>query len=201
MFDINGQQRYWVQSGQLQRSGTLGAEYIGDVLAGQSAFWVGPKFGFGFYQAGHLNVAFVFDARHRGINDTVQLPPVRGRILDADCAFTPERCWFLRSVHTGQRIVNHCTVLNAAGVVEASCEAVAGDGSWLTHVYGKCAAGDFLFAATDDGIARVQAVNGTIAVTREFPDTEPFVNAGCKLLVSPQGLIVATEKEISILRM
>jgi hypothetical protein len=201
MFDVNGQQRYWLQGGQLLRSDTLGPEYVGDVLSGQTVIWAGPAFGFGYYQAGHLSVAFVFDAKHRGIKDTVQLPKLRGRIVDADCVFTRERCWFMRSVLEGQRTVNHCTVLNAAGEVEGSCEAVAGDGSWLSHVHGKCASGNVLFAATDEGIVRVQIDNGTIAVTREFPDTEPFVDSNSKLLMSPQGMLVASEKEISILKM
>ena len=60
MLDCNQQRRYWLQNGQLLKEGKLGAEYIGDVLANQTQFWVGNNFGFGFYSAGNLKVAFVF---------------------------------------------------------------------------------------------------------------------------------------------
>src|SRR5262249_8796405 len=69
--------RNWVRGGRLYREGEL----VGDVLAGQTLFWVGSRFGFGFYRAGSLSVVFVFDAERPGIKDTVKLPPLRGQLV------------------------------------------------------------------------------------------------------------------------
>jgi len=51
MFDANHLGKYWLKGGRLMRDGKLGEEYIGDVLQGQTLFWVGETFGFGFSQA------------------------------------------------------------------------------------------------------------------------------------------------------
>ena len=50
------------RAGQLLRDSLLGPERIGDVLSGQTQFWVGERFGLGFYRAGSVSVAFVFGA-------------------------------------------------------------------------------------------------------------------------------------------
>ena len=47
-------------------------EAIGEVLEGQTRFWVGPAFGLGFYRAGAFSVAFTFDAMKSGINDSLE---------------------------------------------------------------------------------------------------------------------------------
>src|SRR5205814_6615372 len=93
-FDVNDRGRYWISQGRLLRDGRLGPELIGEVLAGQTLFWVGPTFGFGFYRAGQLHVAFVFDALRRGIKDTVKLPPLPGQLIAAECCFSADHCWF-----------------------------------------------------------------------------------------------------------
>ena len=90
--------------------------------------------------------------------------------------------------------------VKASGEVLATAEATAGDGSWLGSLRGKTAAGAWLFAATDDGIVRLEADAGKIVETKSFPDTEPFVNAGCHLFVGPQGLYVVTPREIRLLK-
>ena len=88
----NSFSRYWIDQGQLLRDGKLGNEYIGDILEGQTQFWVGEKFGFGFYRAGSLSVAFTFDAKRSGIGDRVQIPPIRGELIDANCVFSDRLC-------------------------------------------------------------------------------------------------------------
>ena len=199
-FDVNEYGRYWTYSGQLLRDGNLGAEYIGDVLAGQTHFWVGNNFGFGFYRAGNLNVAFVFDTNRRGINDTVKIPFSPGQLIDATCTFADERCWFFWATQEAGRIINRCTIIRSNGTIEATAEAERGDNSWLASLGGKCAAGKFLLAATDDGVVRVELQNGQIVKTKEFPDTEPFVNASSQLLASEQGLYVINQRQINLLK-
>lgn len=200
-FDANGAHAYWAEGGRLLRDGTIGTERIGDVLRGQTAIWVGPSFGFGFYRAGNLSVAFVFDAERRGINDSVALPPIRGQLVDATCAFSADRCWFFTTTQDRGKTMHHVCVVKQDGSIEATAEAQAGDGSWLGTIRGKAAAKHFLLAPTDDGVVRVEPDgSGGLAVTKSFPDTEPFVDAGCALHIGSRGLYVVSKREITVLR-
>ncbi|MCL1470217.1 hypothetical protein [Argonema antarcticum] len=199
-FDVNETNHYWTYSGQLLRNGQLGSEYIGDVLAEQTRFWVGSHFGFGFYRAGNLNVAFVFDANKRGINDTVKIPSFTGQLIDANCTCTADRCWFFISTQEQGQTINHVYIIRSDGSIEGTAAAKAGDNSWLSTLHGKFAAGNFLLAATDDGIVRVASQNGQIIQTKEFPDTEPFVDANSHLFASQQGLYVVKSQQILMLK-
>lgn len=200
-FDANSAHAYWAEGGRLYRDGTIGPERIGDVLRGQTLIWVGPTFGFGLYRAGNLSVAFVFDAERRGINDAVAIPPIRGQLVDATCAFSDHRCWFFTATQDRGKTVHRATVIKPDGSIEATAEAEAGDGSWLGTIRGKAAAGNFLLAPTDDGVVRVEPDgSGGLAVTKSFPDTEPFVDAGCALHVGRRGLYVVSKREITVLK-
>ena len=53
---------------------------------------------------------------------------------------------------------------------------------------GACAAGPHLFVPTDDGVARIEIVQGTIAQTRTFAETAPLIAAGDRLALHPTGL-------------
>lgn len=200
VFDANEDNAFWVQNGQLYRTDTLGPKYIGDVLRGQTLVWAGPSFGFGLYRAGQMEVAFVFDAAARGINDTVQLPKLNGHLVDATCVFGKDLCWFMTATHAGGVTTNRCVVLDRNGLVRAHASAPDGDASWLGTIRGAAAVGDSLFAATDDGIVRVRLDGATIAVTQSFPDTEPFVQAGSQLLAGKAGLYVVGRNDITLLQ-
>jgi hypothetical protein len=200
-FDTNGTARYWASGGVLYRDGTLGPEILGNVLQDQTLFWVGPTFGFGFYRAGTLSVAFVFDAEHPGINDTVPFPRLSGQILEARAAFTKERCYFQLSAQEGPHQVHRGLVIDRAGRILARAEAKAGDGSWLSHLTGALPVGNFLLVPTDDGVVRVEQEGKELRVAREFPDTEPFVDAGSRLLPGPGGLYVVGDREIALLKL
>ena len=201
IFDVNAQHLYWAHNGQLWHDGALGPQYIGDVLANQTRFWCGPKFGFGFYRAGNLNVAFVFDAEKQGINDNVTMPPLSGQLLDAICVFSTDRCWLFLSVQEKSQLLNRCFVFRADGNLEASATALQGDGSWLGGpLSGKCASGNFLLSPTDEGIVRVEVDGSQLRVTKTFPDTEPFVQCSSQLFAGPDGLYVAGPQEITVLK-
>jgi hypothetical protein len=201
LFATSERHVYWVEGGRLLREGRLGPERIGDVLPGQTLFWVGPEFGFGFYRAGDLHVSFVFEAEGRGLNDGVRVPPLRGQLVDAACVFGKNRCWLLTTTRDAGRTLNRCVAVRRDGTIDAAAEAEAADGSWLSEIHGTCAAGGFLLAATDDGIVRVEVEGGRIVKTREFPDTEPFVDAGCRLLAGKDGLYVVDRQEVRLLRL
>jgi hypothetical protein len=207
-FASNGRHRYWTASGRLFRDASsaiggssIDGEGIGDVLAGQTRIWAGPTFGLGLYRASNLSVAFTFDCERRGINDTLRLPPLQGQLVDAACALDERRAWLLLALHHGGRISHLCLTYSRAGVLEATAEATAGDGSWLGTLRGKCATQGMLLAATDAGIARIEVRDGALQKTREFPDTEPFVDAACQLLVGKDGVYVVGRSEITALKM
>lgn len=201
VFDANENSKFWVDAGRLLTDGQFGgSEFIGDVLENQTLFWAGPKFGFGFYRAGELSMAFVFDTKNKGINDNVKLPRIKGQLVDSICVFTKYYCWFFITTQFGGKTINRCCVIRENGIVEAVAEAEEGDGSWLSNIRGKCAAGDFLLAATDNGIVKVSMKGGSIVKTGEFPDTEPFVDSGCYLYPGDGGIYVRRGRDIQFLQ-
>ena len=205
-FASNGRHRYWTSAGRLLRDApaTLGGasvEGIGDVLSGQTRIWAGPTFGLGLYRASNLSVAFTFDSERRGINDSLRLPPLPGQLVDALCALDERRAWLLLALHHGGRAIHLCLAYSRTGALEATAEATAGDGTWLGTLRGKCATQGMLLAPTDAGIARIEVRDGALQKTREFPDTEPFVDAASQLLVGKDGVYVVGRSEITALKM
>ena len=198
-YDCNEKHIYWLRNGQLLRNTDLGEFYIGDVLHNRTRFWVGPKFGFGFYQAGAIDVAFLFDAEAVGINDTVKLPRVSGQLIDATCVFSKTHCWFFLTSQESGKTMNHCFCITSGGKVVGSTSAVAGDGSWLGTIAGKCAVDTFLLAPTDDGIVRVDPSGVSLSVTKEFPDTEPFVDSSHYLFPGKGGIYAVGRKDVVLL--
>jgi H/ACA ribonucleoprotein complex subunit 3 len=214
LFDSTSSKFYWIHQGQLHHtphslSPTPYPSYIGDVLPEQTYFWVGSHFGFGFYRAGNLSVAFVFDGHRSGINDRVPLPTWQGQLIDATCAFSSDRAWlFLTTQEQGHRHYR-CVVIQADGTVLAHTHAIEGDDHWLailgngrspTPTCPYCAVNNFMLAATDDGILRIEQQNGQLLHTKTFPDTEPFVNSQAQLLPAPNGLYVVHPQQIYQIR-
>jgi len=195
-FACNAAHLYWAQAGELLRDGRLGPEPIGQVLAGQTRLWVGPTFGVGLYQAGALSVGFTFDAEKRGVKDTLDLRVIRGHLLGAECVFAAERAWLFLAVHVDGRTTHHAFVISRQGEVLASAEAAPAEGGWLGTLTGKCAVGELLLAATDEGLVRVEVQGGALVQTKVFPDTEPFVDSGSALLSARQGLCVVGPRNI-----
>jgi tRNA A-37 threonylcarbamoyl transferase component Bud32 len=207
MFDATESSRFWIHRGRLLRDARKPAfpddiEEVGQVLEDQTLFWVGASFGIGFYRADKLCVAFTFRTDAPGLNDSVKIPSIRGQLIDATCCFSKDRAWLTTSAQDAGVIKNQTVCISSKGEILGTAEATAGDGSWLSALRGKTAAGSWLFAATDDGIVRLEAdaASKKIVVTKEFPDTEPFVDASAHLFVGPQGLYVVSSREIRLLK-
>ena len=192
----NSFSRYWIDRGQLLRDGKLGNEYIGDILEGQTQFWIGENFGFGFYRAGSLSVAFTFDAKRSRICDRVQIPPIQGELINANCVFSNDICWFFTATQEQGKIIHRVSVLRESGELISTLAGQKGDIAWLTNLHGGSAIANWLFVPTDEGIARVEALNGQIMVTKTFPETEPYVDSGCSLIVGSQGIYVIHAQKI-----
>jgi hypothetical protein len=201
----DGEHVAWAGNGrQLCRSGSalagaatvadLGPTDLGAVLRGQTRLWLGDALGFGFYRAGALAVGFLFHPGRRGLNDRVELPAMRGRIEQVSCAPSSDRVWLFWREHRQGKEIARCALIAASGALLATAEAEAGSGAgsseddaWLLAGAGATALGPYLFAPTDAGIVRVEAQGNALRPTRSFPDTEPFVSAGDRLIAAPAG--------------
>jgi hypothetical protein len=184
-----GSDPVWLDGGALMRKTPFGSERIGAVLAGQTRVWAGDSMGIGFYRAGGYAAGFVFKPDRGGIDDRVALPKIRGRLLDAHAVIAGDRAWLFLMTEQGTT----CVVVDAQARVLAAETLV--DATWLAGVGGACAAGNFLFVPTDDGVARIEVVQGAITATRVFAETAPLVGAADRLVLSPGGLDVIRRRD------
>ncbi len=197
IFGANARHHYLSAGGSLVRSDLYGDKTLGAVLAGQTRFWVGERFGFGFYRAGRLEVSFTFDARRPGLADGVQRLALRGALLDAHCVVGADVAWlFLREEVAGQR-ATRCLLIDRSGAVIAARAGATDPSAFLEAGRSACAVGRFLFVATDEGLVRVERDGDALRVTRTYPDTEPFVDAACRLVVCPDGMYVVATHHIT----
>jgi H/ACA ribonucleoprotein complex subunit 3 len=162
--------------------------------------WVGPTFGFGFYRASAINVAFTFSATRAGINDMVKIPKISGQLIDATCVFTDKLCWFFSSSQESGRTINRCSMIRADGTVEAFAEAEASDNSWLTSIRGCAAIGKVLLVPTDKGVLQIKVDQGKLMIAKKYPDTEPFVSSETRLFAAADGLYAVGVQEITKLK-
>jgi hypothetical protein len=183
----------WLDGGALWREGRLGPQRIGDVLARQTRAWASSRFGVGFYRAGGYAVGFVFRPDRGVLDDRVALPALRGQLVDAHAVVGDDRAWlFLELVDQG-RIATTCVVIGAdASVIAAE---VLADARWTSGIAGACAAGPHLFVPTDEGIARIEVVQGALAQTRTFAETAPLVGSGDRLALAPNAIDVARRRD------
>lgn len=148
----------WITGDALLRRTRAGAVRIGSVLAGQTRMWVGARLGVGFYRAGGYAVGFVFRPDRGGLDDRLALPKLRGQLVDAHATLAEDRAWlWLVQSHAG-RLATTCVVIGSDAQVLA-VETLS-DAPWVAGIGGACATGAQLFVPTDDGIARVELVNG-----------------------------------------
>jgi len=180
----------WLDGAALFRATRLGPERIGGVLAGLTRAWAssrpGVGFGVGFYRAGGYAVGFVFRPERGVLDDRVALPRIRGQLVAAHATIGDDRAWLWLTSADAGRLTTTCVVIGADASVLAA-EPLA-DAPWLAGITGACAAGPHLFVPTDDGVARIELVQGVIAQTRTFAETAPLVAAGDRLALHPTGL-------------
>lgn len=196
----NARHRYWIDGGLLLRDSRLGTETIGAVLGGQTRIWTGQQFGFGFYRASEMTVAFVFDGEARGIRDDVALPRLNGQLIDAEAVFTGERCWLFTATQESGHVRHRCTVIRRDGRVEATLEVSPSDDHWLARLHGNAAAGDFLLVATDEGLVRVGIDGGSLQVTATFPGTAELVDSSTRLFATADGVYAVGRDRVRMLK-
>lgn len=179
----------WIAGGALMRHTAFGPERIGDVLAGQTRAWLGARLGIGFYRAGGLTVGFLFRPDRRGLDDRVELPPIRGVLVRASATIADARAWLATTTAYAGKLTTTVVAIDADGSIAGTH---TGDGDdWLAGIAGACAVGSALFVPTDDGIARIEVdTRGSLHVARTFPDTRAAVAAGDSLHLGPGALDV-----------
>lgn len=202
IFDANESSKYWVdKTGNLKKDTAFGPEIVGNVLEGETYFWVGSDFGFGFYRAGNISTGFIFDAHKKGLLDNINLS-IKGQIVDAWTYFGHDCCWFFITVSLSGKLINKCYLIDKSGKILSSEECNKNTVSWLAgSIRGKAAVGNFLFAPTDDGIIRLELSNAKITITKEFPDTAPFVNSESALYIGKSEIYVVKRNEILSLKL
>lgn len=197
---VREERRFWIEGSTLLRDGELGPEAVGSVLAGQTRVWGGPKFGFGYYRAGELTVAFVFDAQRRGIREVVGLAPIRGAVIGVNATISESRCWFFLATVEEGRIRHRCTVLRADGSIEATLTIEPDGEHWLSRIDGHAAAGQSLLVATDEGVARIEVRGSALVLAATFLESREFVDGATRLVVASDGLYADDGRRILRLR-
>jgi hypothetical protein len=183
----------WIDQGALWRTTRFGPERIGGVLATQTRAWVGAKLGVGFYRAGGYAVGFVFRPDRGALDDRVALPKLRGQLVDAHATLGDDRAWLWLTTVDGGRLVTTCVVIGADAQVIATTPLA--DMAWTTGIPGACAAGPHLFVPTDEGLARIEIVQGAITQTRVFVETAALIGAGDRLALSPGGIDASRRRD------
>jgi hypothetical protein len=201
VFDSNSKKKFWVSGKNLYKDGALGPEIVGQILNGQTIFWVGEKLGFGFYRAGNMNVGFVFDTSLHAISDSIDFPVIPGQLVDATTYISDKFIWFFASFITNGQKTNRCIVYDKNGNLIASKEDISGDGSWLSSIRGKTVFSNFLLSATDDGIIQLKVENSQIVIKNSYPDTSSYVESGSNIAITNDGVYVIDNKEITLLRL
>ncbi len=185
-----------IDGSALLRATPLGPERIGSVLPGQTRVWVGDKLGVGFYRAGGYAAGFVFRPDRGGLDDRVQMPRLRGQLVDACAAIADDRAWLFITLADAGRIATTAIVIDAQARVLASCVLEPEGLPWVAGVAGACAAGPYLFVPTDDGIVRVEVDAGAIVQTRVFAETASLVCAADRLSLTDGGLLVQRARDV-----
>ena len=198
--DANDHQIYWVENGNIYKANPLGLQYspinIGQAIVDNTLLWTGDKFGFGVYKAGNILQGFMFDDVSSIINDNVNLPFIKGQVIDAKTYISDNLAWFMIASKDQSQYINHCIVIDKHGKILTHITDEQENKSWLSHIKGKSAFGNYLFCPTDDGIMRIGIDPSGNLETKVFVDTENYVNEQSSLLVSPMGIYVIKRNKI-----
>jgi hypothetical protein len=188
-YEVTRTSPIWIDAGALWRRGKLDRERIGNVLATQTRAWVGSKLGVGFYRAGGYAVGFVFRPDRGQLDDRVVLPKLRGKLVDAHAVIGDERVWLFLTFE------RHTTVVVVGADASTIATDTLADSPWIAGVGGACAVGPHLFVPTDNGVVRIEVVQGAVVQTRVFAETAPLVGAADRLAISSGGIDVIRRRD------
>lgn len=196
---------HYVQEGIIYESESLAPTVVGRAVSGRTTVWSGEHLAFGFYRFGTILSGFVHEVGSgKRMSELVDAPKIRGHLIKVACALGREHVWFFWTAQDSGRRYHAAACFGKTGRCIASVEAddgATGDLSWLgVGIGGKCAVGDKLLAATDDGLVQVVVNGGQMSVARAFPDTEPFVDAADRIFPGDGGIYVVGGSKITHLK-
>lgn len=172
------------------------ATRVGPVLPGQTWLRVGERLGCGFYRAGLLTIAFVFDTARPGLLP-VSLPPIEGHLVDAAATFDDQHVLLGLASEPGGRRKHALYLLDAHGRLLGQRSGAPDDAPFLASVRGKALAGGRVLSSTDEGLLTLAVASGQLVAGRLFSDTRPFVGAETELFAGSGGSVYAlTPREI-----
>lgn len=211
-FACDGQRTYWLQGGSLRASASSpGGQpvVLGQVLRRQTRIWLGREWSFGMYRAGGLTVGFSYRPSARGINDRLTMPRLRGPARDIHAVVGDDRVWLSWSEQSASQRVFRCACILANGQLLCTVSlpedaSQAGSGrlaQWLPFARGGCAVGRYLFVPTDAGLVRVEHRQGRLDISREFPESAPYLDSSARLLCTRDGLHAVSARAITRLTM
>lgn len=173
----------------------------GSILQNHTWFKVGPAFGVGFYRVGRRTVYFVFDADKAGIDDSVQLSAIRGKLLDAECVFNNDFALLLLSQIDQGKVINAMHIISRNGTIKVSTEAEADNSRILKNIGGKALGAGNVLCATDQGLVLAVPGNNQIVEAKYFADTDPFVSEDSEIYQASSGIYAVSAKTIKLLRL
>ncbi len=204
VFDAQEETMVWAHNGYIHTPNKFGWEYtstqLGTVVTDNTTLWTGRKFGFGFFTAGSMLEGFTF-SNSSSATKKVDLPKIKGEIIDATCVFSDVLCWCMLQTKAGKDYINHAIAINALGEVVLHYTASPDDHDWLETIRGKTAHGHDLFCATLDGIQRIRLLKDGSVEIKEFTETAQYVSAGDILHISHHGIYVQRPHEIFLITM
>lgn len=187
-FAVNSAGCYRIEDDWLVDHAT--ATRVGPVLPGQTWLRVGEGLGCGFYRAGLLTIAFVFDTTRPGLLP-VSLPPIEGHLVDAACAFDEKHVLLGLASELGGRRKHALYLLDAHGRLLGQRSGAPEDAPFLASVRGKALAGGRVLSASDEGLLTLSVDSGQLVAGRLFSDTRPFVGAETELFAGSGGSVYA----------
>lgn len=202
VFDAHAESMVWAQNGYIYTPNKFGWEYtpqqLGMVVTDNSMLWTGRTFGFGYFTAGSILEGFTFSSTTTATKK-VELPIIRGEIIDATCVFSDSLCWCMLQTKAGKDYINHAFAITSKGELLWHHSSSPDDHDWLETIRGKTAFGNDLFCATMDGIQRVRLNKDTSVEIKQFTETAQYVSVGDILHISHHGIYVQRPHEIFLI--
>lgn len=160
---------------------------VGQVLEGQTWLWTGERLGLGLYRAGGFQSAFLLRTGQAGLLP-LALPPLEGRLVEADCVFDDGHALLSVRTELGGREANQLWLLGQDGRVRG--HAAGHDGLMFQSVRGRALLDGRVVTATDSGLLALKLERGHLLEGTLFADTQSFVSAGDGLLAQPDGSLI-----------
>jgi len=183
---------YFVNNGNLCRGQY---EVVDTVVSNNTWIECGKDRGFGFFRLSEDTTKyFIFKDGEFGVNYIEGLPNIKGRLVNAKCYFSGDYTSFLYTVMENGKKIKHLHLIKNHAIISSTnsleCPKL------LKRLSGKCMLKDKILTATDDGLLLCSDNKGKIYEQKLFQDTEAFVDYGCEIYSTGNGVTVVNDDSI-----